>query len=412
MSRPPAAFAPAQGAVGPWAPLRHRNFALLWGAALVSNTGSWMHDMAGGWLMTTLDSTPYMVAMVQAANTLPVCLLALPAGTLADRMNRRQLLLVVQCAMLCLAALMGALVLADRAGETSLLLISLGLGACVAVMSPTWQAIVPALIPRAEMPQAVALHAVGVNISRAIGPALAGVIIAAFGIAWPFLINALSFLAVILALWHWHEGRQIAPVNPHEPFLAAMRTGLAQVSHNVALRHMLWRSVLFYLSGSCYWALLPLIAREQLQGGPKLFGVLVGCIGAGAVAAAMWLPRLRARRGLDMVQTGGTIATAIAMLTFALARQPWLGVLAALLAGTAWLACLSTLNVAAQLAVPDSLRARGMALYTSVLYGCLAAGSLIWGQVATHLHLSGALLLAAAAALLGLIPAGRLPLKG
>jgi predicted MFS family arabinose efflux permease len=404
-----SAATPGNSVAGAWAPLRHRNFALLWGAALISNTGTWMHEMAGGWLMTTLDSTPYMVAMVQAANTLPVCLLALPAGTLADRMNRRQLLLVVQCAMLCLAALLGVLVLAEVAGETSLLLITLGLGTCTAVMSPTWQSIVPALVPRAELPQAVALHSVGINISRAIGPALAGIIIATLGIAWPFLFNAFSFIAVILALWYWQEGRS-APVGQHEPFLAAMRTGLAQVGHNVALRNMLWRSVLCYLCGSCYWALLPLIARNQLRGGPELFGVLLGCIGVGAVTTALWLPRLRTRWGLDAVQMAGTVATAIAMVAFAMVQRPELGMLAALLAGSAWLACLSTLNVAAQLAVPDALRARGMALYTAVLFGSLAVGSLIWGQVATHLHLDGALLLAAAMALLGLIPARKLPL--
>jgi predicted MFS family arabinose efflux permease len=402
---------PGGGVAGAWAPLRHRDFGLLWGAALISNTGTWMHDMAGGWLMTTLDSTPYMVAMVQAANTLPVCLLALPAGTLADRMNRRQLLLVVQCAMLCLAALLGVLVLAGAAGKVSLLLITLGLGACTAVMSPTWQAIVPALVPRAELPQAVALHSVGVNISRAIGPALAGVLIAALGIAWPFLLNALSFIAVILALWYWHEGRK-ATVNRHEPFLAAMRTGLAQVSHNIALRHMLWRSVLFYLCGSCYWALLPLIARNQLSGGAELFGVLVGCIGVGAVAMAIWLPRLRSRWGLDAIQLAGTIGTAIAMVAFAVVRLPVLGMCAALLAGSAWLACLSALNVAAQLAVPDALRARGMALYTAVLFGGLAAGSLLWGQVATHTSVTGALLLASGGALAGLALARRLPLHG
>jgi predicted MFS family arabinose efflux permease len=406
-----SANTPGAGVAGAWAPLRHRNFALLWGAALISNTGTWMHEMAGGWLMTTLDSTPYMVAMVQAANTLPVCLLALPAGTLADRMNRRQLLLLVQWAMLCFAALLGAIVLAGAAGEVSLLLITLGLGACTAVMSPTWQSIVPALVPRAELPQAVALHSVGINISRAIGPAIAGVIIATMGIAWPFLLNALSFVAVILALWYWHEGRGAPVMQHHEPFLAAMRTGVAQVRHNIALRHMLWRSVLFYLAGSCYWALLPLIARSQLRGGPELFGVLVGCIGVGAVAAALWLPKVRARWGLDAIQAAGTVATAIAMLAFALVRHPVLGMLAALLAGTAWLACLSTLNVAAQLAVSDALRARGMALYTAVLFGSLAVGSLIWGQVATYLHVGGALLLAAAMALLGLIPASRLPLR-
>ena len=154
-----------------------------------------------------------------------------------------------------------------------------------------------------------------------------------------------------------------------------------------------------------------LIARDQLRGGPGLFGVLLGCIGVGAVAAALWLPKLRSQWGLDAIQTAGTVATAVAMLAFALVRQPLLGMFAALLAGTAWLTCLSTLNVAAQLAVTDALRARGMALYTAVLFGSLAVGSLIWGQVATHLHLSGALLLAAGLALLGLIPAKRLPLR-
>jgi predicted MFS family arabinose efflux permease len=397
------------GTAGAWAPLRHREFALLWAAALVSNIGSWMHDLAAGWLMTTLDPTPYMVAMVQAAGTLPVCLLALPAGTLADRMDRRRLLIVVQCAMLVLALLLGLLVLGGDAGIATLLLVTLGIGACMAVMSPTWQSIVPALVSRQELPQAIALHAVGMNISRAIGPALAGLIIAAFGIAWPFLLNALSFLAVIAALWWWRGYRHIPPVNP-EPFMTALRTGLAQARDNPALRRTLWRSVLFYVMGSCYWALLPLIARDQLRGGPQLFGVLVGCIGAGAVAGALILPRLRARFGLDRLQRLGQIATAVALLVFALPGVPVLGMLAALLAGAAWLASLSSLNVAAQLAVPDALRARGMALYTAVFYGCLAGGSLLWGQVATATSVGGALLIAGALALLALVPARRLPI--
>jgi predicted MFS family arabinose efflux permease len=399
----------SEGGAGAWAPLRHREFALLWGAGLISNVGSWMHDMAAGWLMATLDSTPYMVAMVQAASTLPVCLLALPAGTLADRMDRRTLLLAVQWTMLALALLLGLLVLRGAAGETSLLLVTLGIGACVAVMSPTWQAIVPSLVSRQNLQQAIALHAVGLNISRAIGPALAGVIIAAFGIAWPFLLNAASFLAVIVALWLWH-GPPRAASAPTQPFMAALRTGLAQARDNAALRRTLWRSVLFYVTGSCYWALLPLIAREQLRGGPQLFGVLVGCIGAGAVSGALWLPHLRARWGLDRLQRLGQVATAIALLAFALLRVPALGMLAALLAGAAWLASLSTLNVAAQLALADALRARGMALYTMVFYGCLAAGSLLWGQVATATDVATALSIAAGLAILALLPARRLPL--
>ncbi len=362
--------------------------------------------------MTTLDPTPWMVALVQAAYTLPVCLLAIPAGTLADRMDKRQLLLLVQWTMLLLATLLGVLVLGGKAGEVTLVLVTLGIGSCVAVMSPTWQSIIPGLVPKQELQQAVSLHAVSMNISRAIGPAIAGLVIAACGIAWPFLINAASFLAVIIALWWWRAPRSAPLAGQHEPYLAALRTGVRQAATNRALRNTLWRSVLFYLFGSCYWALLPLVAREQLQGGPRLFGVLVGCIGAGAVGAALGLPAMRARWGIDRLLDASTLATAAALTGYALLHVPVLGMLASLLAGTAWLASLSSVIVAAQLAVPDALRARGMALFSAVFYGCLALGSLLWGQVATHLHLTGALLVAAGGMLAAWPIARRLPLRG
>jgi predicted MFS family arabinose efflux permease len=236
-------------------------------------------------------------------------------------------------------------------------------------------------------------------------------IIATIGIAWPFLLNAASFLAVIAALWYW-RGSPRTTAAAGESYLAALRTGLAQARDNAALRRTLWRSVLFYVPASCYWALLPLIAREQLDGGPQLFGILVGCIGVGAVSGALWLPMLRARWGLDRLQRMGHIATLVVLLVFSLTGMAALGMLAAVLAGAAWLASLSTLNVSAQLALADALRARGMALYTMVFYGCLAAGSLLWGQVATWTSVTAALLIAATLALLALLPAARLPLAG
>jgi MFS family permease len=396
-------------AAGAWAPLRHRQFALLWGAGLVANVGNWMYDLAARWLMSEFDPSASMVALVQVASALPVFLLAVPAGTLADRCDRRWLLILVQSAMLLLALLMGLLVLGRIASPLNLLLVTLAMGSCVAVMSPTWQAIVPALVTREDLPQAIALHAMSMNISRAIGPALAGVVIAAIGIAWPFLINALTFIVVIVALLMWRGYRRATPAGT-ESFLAALCTGLAQARDNAGLRRTLWRSVLYYVNGSCYWALLPLIAREQLSGGPGLFGVLVGCIGAGAVAGALFLPRLRARIGIDRVQQIGQLATAAALLCFALLRIPALGMLTALLAGAAWLAALSSLNVAAQLAMSDALRGRGMALYTAVFYGCLAGGSLLWGPVANAIGVTGALLAAAVLAIVALLPAARLPL--
>ena len=398
--------------VNAWSPLRTGTYAVLWFAALVSNTGSWMHDLAAGWFMATLNPTPAMVALVQAATTLPVCLLALPAGTLADRMDKRRLLIFVQTAMLAAAALLGTLVLLGRAGTTTLLAVTFALGVGTAIMSPTWQSIIPKLVDREHLQPAVALHAVGMNISRAIGPALAGAIIIAFGIAWPFLINAVSFLAVIAALWWWRPLPVPAAAGAARPsFLAAMRQGFLHAGENPALANTLWRSVLFFIFGSCYWALLPLIAREQLQGGAGLFGVMVGCIGVGAVGGALLLPRWRARHGLDRIVAIGTVGTAFALAGFALLRVPVLGMVAALLAGASWIASLSSLNVAAQLAVPDAMRARGMAMYTSVFYGCLAVGSIFWGQVATHLGLTSALLLAGGGAILGLVPAARLPVR-
>jgi predicted MFS family arabinose efflux permease len=393
-----------------WSPLRHLDFTLLWSAAVVSNSGSWMHDLAAGWLMTTLDPSPAMVALVPAATTLPVCLLALPAGTLADATDKRRLLIGVQVAMLLLAALLGVSVLWGWVGKATLLVVTFALGACTAIMSPTWQAIIPQLVPREELHQAVALHAVGINISRAIGPAIGGLVIVGLGIAWPFLINSLSFLAVIGALWSWRAPVQPPSSRPKETFLAALRTGLSHVPENIGLRNTLWRSVLFFSFSSAYWALLPLIARAQLQGGANLFGIIVACIGAGAVAGAVLLPKFRRRWGLDRMVTVGTLGTAAAMAAFATFHVPAFGLLAAALAGASWIAALSSLNVAAQLALPDWVRARGMGLYTSVFYGCLALGSICWGQIATRLGVAPTLFVAAAGAVVALVPAQRLPL--
>jgi hypothetical protein len=397
-----------------WSPLRHRDFAVLWSAALVSNIGSWMHDAAAGWLMTTLSAAPSMVVLVQAATAAPVFLLALPAGTLADRVDKRWLQIITQSVMLVLAVLLGLIVLTGSATPTLLLVFTFAMGCCTAVLSPAWQSIMPQLVPRPELQAAVALHAVGMNISRAIGPALGGLIIVAAGLAWPFFFNAASFVAVIAALLWW-RAPQAAPApgatTPRPGFMAALLQGLALPRSHRTLQNTLWRSVMFYVFGSCYWALLPLIARVQLQGTAKLFGVLVGCIGAGAVLGAMLLPRLRQRLGLDGVVVAGTLGTAAALSGYALLRIPALGMVASLLAGASWIASLSSLNVAAQLAVPDWARGRGMALYTAVFYGCLAVGSIAWGQVAEHIGLTATLLIAAAGAVLCLMPARLLPLK-
>jgi len=388
---------------GAFSPFRHRTFAVLWTAALLSNIGSWMHDLAAGWLMTSLIPSPAWVALVQAATTLPVCLLAIPAGTLADRMDRRHLLLAAQAAMLLLALLLFSLTLAGRTTPLVLLGVTFAMGVGTAVTSPAWQAILPALVPRPDLPPAVALHAVGMNVARAIGPAVGGIIIVVAGIAWPFFVNALSFVAILCALWWW-KAAPPAPRTSNDSFLTSMGAAFTHVGQNGPLRNTLARSAFFFIFGSCYWAVLPLVAHELLGGTARLYGVLVGAIGVGAVSGALLLPRLRKRLGLNGTVVAGTWGTAIAMAGYAVFRQPALGVLASLLAGVAWLATLSSLNVAAQLAVPDFMRARGMALFTAVFYGCLALGSIGWGQVATHIGIMNALLVAAAGAVVFILP--------
>jgi predicted MFS family arabinose efflux permease len=265
-------------------------------------------------------------------------------------------------------------------------------------------------VPRSDLQGAVALHVVGMNIARSIGPAIAGALIVALGMAWPFLINAVSFVAVILALFAWRPAPETHAPQDGMGFGAALMQGLAQARTNSALRNTLLRSLLFYFFASAYWALLPLVAREQFGGGEQLFGILVGCIGIGAVSGVFFLPRLRARHGLDGVVVAGTVGTALAVTGYALLHLPALGMLASLVAGASWLATFSSLNVAAQFAVQDAMRARGMALFSSVFYGCLAVGSLFWGLVAEHAGLVVALLAAGLGALAGLAFTRALPL--
>lgn len=281
-----------------------------------------MHDVGAGWLMSALAPSPRMVALVQAATTLPVFLLALPAGALADIVNRRRMLLVMQSLMAVLAAALGLIVLRERITPDLLLAFTFALGACAAMLVPAWQAIVPQLIPREELASGVALNSVGINVSRAIGPALGGAVIVSFGLAWPFLLNAITFCVVIAAIAWWTPPVAPAKQLAAERVWSAMRTGLRYARSSPPLKATLLRAVMFFLFVSAYWALLPLIARQQLAGEATLYGILVACVGIGAVTGALFLPRLRARAGPDRIVVMGTIGSAVAMATFALAREP------------------------------------------------------------------------------------------
>ena len=399
-----AGGAPAGAAgAGAWAPLRERSFLLIWSAAVLSNIGTWMHDVAAAWLMTSLAPAPLMVAMVQAAVSLPVFLFALPAGALADLVDRRRLLLLLQVAAGCLAAVLAMIVATGLITPELLLLATFLIGTTTALGAPAWQAITPDLVPRTLLTQAVALNGVGINIARAIGPALGGLIIASLGLAWPFLFNALSFLVVISALLLWRAPPRPTSVLPAERLFGAMRSGMRYARSSLHLRATLVRSAAFFLFASAFWALLPLVARGPLAGGPGLYGSLLASVGCGAVLAAAALPRLKARLGADGMVMAGTALLAAAMTCLGLLPMLAVALPACLLAGLAWIAVLSSLNVSAQMSLPAWVRSRGLAVNLAVFFGSMTAGSVLWGVVAGVIGPLATLPVAAAGAVVGLV---------
>jgi MFS family permease len=384
----------------PWAPFRHASFNVMWSATVVANVGTWMYNAGSGWLMTSLDPDPLIVSFVQVATTLPIFLLALPAGALADIVDRRRFLIAIEIATTAVSALFAAFVWLDVVTPLTLLLFTFLIGTGGALTAPAWQAIVPQLVPRRDLAPAVAANSVGFNISRAIGPALGGAIIAGFGIAAPFWLDAISNLGVIGALWWWWRSPQKrGPSLPAERFGNAIIAGIRYARHNRHLRATLVRALGFFLFGSAYWALLPLVARSQIAGGPELYGILLGAIGAGAVGGAFVLPWLKAMLGADRLVMAGTLGTAAALVLFAVARDTVTGLTASLIAGVSWIGVLASLNVSAQVALPEWVRGRGLALYMTVFFGALTLGSAVWGKVAGVVGLPFAHFIAAAGAL-------------
>jgi predicted MFS family arabinose efflux permease len=380
------------------APFRHPAFAVIWTATLVSNVGGWMYSAASGWLMTSLDPDPFIVALVSAVSSLPIFLFAIPAGALADIFDKRKFLIVVEILTTIVSAIYAVMVGLGLATPGNLLLFTFLIGAAGALTVPAWQAVVPQLVPKSDLPPAIAANSVGVNISRALGPALGGVTISAYGIVAPFWINALSNLAVVGSLLWWRPAKRSGTLLPAERFGQAMLVGLRYARHNSHLRATLIRAAGFFLFASAYWALLPLVARQQITGGPGLYGVLLGAIGVGAVAGAFSLPWLKSKLGPDRLMALGALGQAGAMVLYGLAREPATALLASLIAGASWIAALATMSVSAQVALPDWVRGRGLALYTTVFFGCLTLGSAVWGEVAVLVGLPAAHFLAAAGA--------------
>jgi MFS family permease len=378
---------------------------------VASNIGTWMHDVGGVWLMTSLTPSPMLVALMQTATCLPFFLLALPAGALADVIDRRRLLLATQVWMMAAAAALGVLTLAGVTTPWWLLAVTFALGLGAAMNAPAWQAITPELVSRPEVPAAVALSSVGINLARAVGPALGGLAVAAAGPGPVFLLNALSYLGVIVVLYRWPRPPRRGALPP-EHLLGAMRSGVRFVRHAPAFRTVLVRASTFVVCGSALWALLPLVARREMGLEALGYGALLGSMGVGAVAGAAILPRLRQKVVVDWLAVGATVMFALVTIALAALREfAWLCG-AMFIGGAAWIALMSSYNAAAQAAAPAWVRARVLAVYLLVFQGGMAAGSALWGALAARTGIPLALVVAAGGLFLGLLAASRYRLAG
>jgi MFS family permease len=385
----------------PWSPLRNTLFRSLWIATIVSNVGTWMQDVGAGWLMTSLSSSPSMVALVEAADSFPLMLLALPAGALADIVDRRRLLIAIQIYLLIVASALGILTWLEMTTAWTLLGFTFALGVGAAMVMPAWAAIVPDLVPAEEMPSAIALNSIAINVSRAIGPAIAGVLVAAVGAWLVFVLNALSYIGILAVLLRWRREHHKSTL-PAERFLSAIRVGMRFVMHTRALQVVLIRGSAFFVFASATWSLFPLIVRRELGRGPEIYGLLLTCIGVGAVAGAMLLPRVRAKFSRDALVASASALYALAAVALAHLQSVGLLAVAMLATGVAWISILSALQVSAQMTLPAWVRARGLAAFVVVFMGGMALGSILWGQVATRIGIPAALTIAALGTLLAI----------
>jgi len=384
-----------------WAPIRaYPIFRALWTAQFASNVGTWMQTVGAQWLL--VGYSPLLVSLVQTAASLPIVLLALPAGAWADLVDRRRLLLGAQAGMFLSAATLAGATFVGVPSPAVILGLTFLLGCGNAVAGPAWQAIQPDLVDRAVLPQAAALNGVNMNLARAVGPAVGGLLVATAGPAWVFALNAASFVGIAAVLARWRAPARV-DVQSRESLAEAMRAGGRYVRHALIVRRVLYRAVLFIPAASAVWALLPVVAAGRLGLGSAGYGLLLGMVGIGAVAGAFVIPRLRARAGSARLVAGAMLVTAAAIGVIATVSSPVLVGLALLPVGGSWIAVMSSLNSGLQLALPKWVRARGLAYYLVVFQGSQALGAAIWGVLAdvtsptTALLAAGAVLVAAAA---------------
>jgi MFS family permease len=387
-------------------PLKLPVFRMLWSTWLIANICMWMNDVAAAWMMTSLTTSPIWVALVQSASTLPVFLLGLPSGALADILDRRRWLVATQFWLAGTAIVLCAALALDLMTAPLLLALTFANGIGLALRWPVFAAIVPELVPRPQLPAALGLNGIAMNASRIIGPLTAGVLIASAGSVWVFALNAVLSVASGFVVLRWRREHTPNPLG-REKLIGAMRVGVQFVRQSQRMRAVLSRVSIFFFHSTALLALLPLLARNLQGGGAGTFTLLLAAMGAGAIIAVLFLPRLRQALGRDQLVLRGTLLQSAATAVMAFAPNAWVAVPAMFFGGMAWITVANSLSVSAQLALPDWVRARGMSMYQMAIMGASAIGAAIWGQVATVSNLEISLAIAAASGTLLMLGALR-----
>jgi MFS family permease len=395
--------------VSAWAPLGQPAFRALWIAGLVSNFGALMHEVGEGWLMTSLSRSPLHVAMLQAADGVAMLLLALPAGTLADIVDRRRLAIGTQLWLFFFTALMAILTATGVMTPSLLVTLAFAMGLGSAVDEPIWQSLTSETVPRRLLAAAITLGGVSINLARALGPALGGLVVGAAGPAATFALNAATFLWVAFGLARSRRAPRTSTM-PAERWIGGMLAGLRYVRHSPALVSAFVRCACVVAPASCLTALLPLYARADLHLSSASFGILLGCMGVGALVAAWALPRVREKLSPDPLLAAAALVFAGALVGLYFSRSLAPAAVGMFVAGTGWMAMLSSLNVSVQMATASWVQTRVLAVYLVIFQGAIAAGSLTWGALASRIGTRGAFIAGAGSLIALLVARFRFPL--
>lgn len=375
------------------APFGYPAFRAIWTANLVSNLGSTIQAAAAAWLMTELTRSHVLIALVQASATLPIMLLGLFAGAIADSYDRRRVMLWAQSGMLAASAVLAVLGYRGVLGPVSLLALTLMVGMGTAINQPAWQASVRLQVGKADLPQAIALNSLSYNMARSVGPALGGVLISIWSVSAAFAANALSYIGMLVVLARW---RPEARAPQRQPMLASIKVGIAFCYGSIPIRKVLLRGAVLGFGTSAFQALIPAVVHDAMHGTELDYGLILGSFGVGSIINALWVTRARRRFGAEVVVTAATAIYMVAALLLANAVTPTMAAVAGFVAGTGWVAAMTSLNVAMQLRSPEAILGRCLSLYQAITFGSMALGAWAWGWVADEVGLTFALYASAA----------------